>query len=72
MDSVVVSVPIVDDDINEAPEQDFVVTLTVETATDPNNIRVTGQDSLCRIRDNDGKHLEINCMIFLYSYRIVH
>ena len=55
MDDVDTPVPIVDDDINEADEQNFVVTVEVVNATDMFRITLEREDSLCRIRDDDGE-----------------
>ena len=55
MDDVDTPVPIVDDDINEADEQIFVVTVEVVNATDMFRITLEREDSLCRIRDDDGE-----------------
>lgn len=46
-------VPIVDDTIDEAEEQYFVVTLDIVGSHD--GVVITLQDALCRITDNDGK-----------------
>ena len=51
-----VPVAIVDDDVNEAIEQDFVVVLTLNQSINEENISLeTRNVSLCRIIDNDGK-----------------
>ena len=52
---VVAPIRIVDDFINEASEQDFVVTLDIFSATDISGITISLKDSLCRIIDNDGE-----------------
>ena len=46
---------IVDDVINEADEQDFVVILNVTDAVNPAGIVISRVSSLCRIIDNDRK-----------------
>ena len=45
-------VSIVDDDVNEADEQNFVVTLDIVSATD---LIISRKDALCRINDDDGE-----------------
>ena len=48
---------IVDDEINEAREQLFLVTLSVFSAADPDRVDNNGRNiSLCRIIDNDRKY----------------
>ena len=49
------SVPIKDDDVNEAYEQDFVITMKVIDAVDLSRVKLTEQESLCRIIDDDRK-----------------
>ena len=51
-----VPAPIVifDDEINEAPEEVFIVVLTLESSTNPDSVIITRDSSLCRIIDNDG------------------
>lgn len=52
----VARIPLVDDDINEATEQVFVVKLYLRTSLNPSKISVTKRPvSLCRIIDDDGK-----------------
>ena len=46
-------VPIVDDSINEAVEQNFVVTVEVVNAFNTSRITIEREDSLCRIIDDD-------------------
>ena len=53
MDEIIISVPIVDDLINEADEQYFVLTLEVVDATNASRIIIVQQNSLCRIIDDD-------------------
>ena len=55
MDDVDTPVSVVDDDINEADEQIFVVTVEVVNATDMFRITLVREDSLCRILDDDGE-----------------
>ena len=52
-------VSIVNDTINEAEEQDFVVTLDLVSATDNSSVTISRKDALCRIIDDDGEHLFI-------------
>ena len=50
-------IPIVDDDINEATEQVFIVELRFISSLDPATVDLTVRpSSLCRIIDNDRKH----------------
>ena len=56
MNDVDTPVSIVDDDINEADEQNFVVTLDIETAANESRVIFSLRDSLCRIIDNDGEY----------------
>ena len=48
-------VPIIDDAINEANEQDFVVILNLTDSINPAMITISRESSLCRIIDNDRK-----------------
>ena len=48
-------VPITDDAINEADEQDFVVVLNLTDSINPALTRLLRVSSLCRIIDNDRK-----------------
>ena len=47
-------VVIFDDEINEAPEEVFIVVLTLEDSTNPDGVAITRNTSLCVIMDNDG------------------
>ena len=47
-------VVIVDDEINEALEEVFIMVLTLENVTNPDRIVITRAASLGRIIDNDG------------------
>ena len=49
-------VVIVDDEINEALEEVFIMVLTLENATNPDGIVITRAASLGRIIDNDGEY----------------
>ena len=55
MDDVNTPVPMVDDVINEADEQNFVVTVEVVDAFNTSRISIEREDSLCRIIDDDGE-----------------
>jgi len=46
---------IVDDEIDEAEEQFFIVYLEIIEAVEPNLITITRANSTCIIVDNDGK-----------------
>ena len=52
---VLVSIPINDDAINEANEQDFVVILNLTNSVNPALVTFSRASSLCRIIDNDRK-----------------
>ena len=53
-------IPIVDDAINEATEQVFVVELRLVSSLDPATVELdTRPSSLCRIIDNDRKSREV-------------
>ena len=53
-------IPIVDDAINEATEQMFVVELRLVSSLDPATVGLdTRPSSLCRIIDNDRKSHEV-------------
>ena len=53
-------IPIVDDAINEATEQVFVVELRLVSSLDPATVDLdTRPSSLCRIIDNDRKSREV-------------
>ena len=56
MNDVDTPVSIVDDDVNEADEQNFVVTLDIESAANKSRVIFSLRDSLCRIIDNDGEY----------------
>ena len=49
------SIPITDDAINEANEQDFVVILNLTDSVNPDLTTLPRISSLCRIIDNDRK-----------------
>ena len=55
MDDVDTTVCIVNDTINEADEQNFVVTVEVVDAFNISRITIEREDSLCRIIDDDGE-----------------
>ena len=58
VNEISVPVSIVDDDINEAPEQMFVVILKLVEGINQDRISLENRNSsLCRIVDNDGKHM---------------
>ena len=50
-----VPVAIVDDDVDEASEQDFVVVLKLSESINPERISLGRNVSLCRITDDDSK-----------------
>lgn len=66
-----VSIPIFDDDVNEAEEQIFVIQLQLVSAVNKERITFTRQASLCRIVDNDGKnrniHIQIEYVIVIFN-----
>ena len=53
--TVEVTIPIVDDDIDEADEQVFIVFLEVVTATNLNKVNINRQTSIGRIKDDESK-----------------
>lgn len=62
VNEISVPVSIVDDDINEAPEQMFVVILKLVEGINQDRISLENRNSsLCRIVDNDGKHMHAVC-----------
>ena len=70
-----IQVPIVDDPINEATEQDFVVIINVtDTINFPLTV-VTRRSSILRIIDNDRKLMILTCihgpqsLILFHSYQ---
>ena len=67
-------IPIVDDEINEAWKQVFVVLLQVEEAVNSDLITITRADSTCVIIDNDGKQLDsiMKCDLILMFSCCVH
>ena len=64
-DSVEVAIPIVDDDIDEADEQVFIIFLEVINATDLNNLNIleNRKISVGRIRDDEGKYVNLLLMM---------
>lgn len=64
------SIPVVDDDINEATEQFFVVHMEVLEAPNPEQITGDQQDvSICTILDNDSKNDILLYLQCTYDYR---
>ena len=55
VNDIPLSIPITDDAINEANEQDFVVILNLTDSVNPALINLPRTSSLCRIIDNDRK-----------------
>ena len=53
---------IFDDEINEAPEEVFIVVLSLQSSTNPDSVIIGRAFSLCRIIDNDG-----SCVLPLYN-----
>jgi hypothetical protein len=49
------SIPVTDDAVNEANEQDFVVILSLIDSVDPDLTNLPRVSSICRIIDNDRK-----------------
>ena len=54
-DTVEVTIPIVDDDIDEADEQVFIIFLEVVHAINRNNLRISRATSVGRIKDDESK-----------------
>ena len=63
-----VPVPIIDDRVNEANEQVFVVQLKVVGGANINSVTVSRQVSLCRIIDDDGKKNCISYYTYMYAF----
>ena len=56
-----------DDEINEAPQQVFIILLEVQTAVNPDLIVIARTYSTCIIIDNDGElHCMQDCLIIAY------
>ena len=55
LNDILLSIPITDDAINEAIEQDFVVMLNLTDSISPALTMLSRVSSLCRIIDNDRK-----------------
>ena len=55
-DVVEVTIPIVDDDIDEADEQVFIIFLEVAQAINRTNLRINRATSIGRIKDDDSKY----------------
>ena len=49
------SIPVVDDPINEADEQQFIAYLEITNATNPGGVGTDRNVTICRIDDDDGK-----------------
>ena len=54
-DTVEVTIPIVDDDIDEADEQVFIIFLEVVYAIDRNSLHINRAISIGRIKDDESK-----------------
>ena len=59
MNDVDTPVPIVNDRVNEAEEQNFMVTLDLVNATDESRVDIERIDALCRIIDDDGEYPDL-------------
>lgn len=59
--SIIVQVPIVDDDVNEADEEVFVVSLSLSEPND--RVSIARNSSLCRITDDDSKCLLLHLIV---------
>lgn len=55
MNDVPAPVVIIDDAINEADEELFIVSLSLVSSVNPLGTEITRDVSLCRINDNDGE-----------------
>ena len=53
--TVKVAIPIVDDDIDEADEQVFIIFLEVINATNLNKVNINRNNSIGRIKDDESK-----------------
>ncbi len=58
MNDITVSVPIIDDDIDEAPEEVFMIDLTLLSSINTLT-RINRRSSLCIINDNDGRYISL-------------
>ncbi len=56
VNEVTASVPIIDDDIDEAPEEVFMIDLTLLSSINTLT-RINRRSSLCIINDNDGRYM---------------
>ena len=52
-------VVIIDDEINEALEEVFIVVLTLENSTNPDGVVISRESSPCGIIDNDGLYFVV-------------
>ena len=60
-DAVEVTIPIVDDDIDEADEQIFIIFLEIVNATNLDNLNIleNRETSIGRIRDDESKYVDL-------------
>ena len=58
-DAVEVAIPIVDDDIDEADEQVFIIFLEAVNATNLDNLVILQDISLGKIRDDESKYVDL-------------
>ena len=60
-DTVEVAIPVVDDDIDEADEQVFIIFLEVVNATNLDNLNIleNREISIGRIRDDESKYVDL-------------
>ncbi len=65
MNDVPAPVPIINDAINEAQEELFVISLGLENAINPAGTEITRSVSLCRISDNDGQYRALYTHLWL-------
>ena len=56
-DETVLQIGVIDDEINEAMEENFVVIINVTGTINAERTRVSRPSSICRIIDNDSKIL---------------
>ncbi len=68
MNDIPSPVPIVDDEINEALEELFVVNLALVDSVNPAGTDISRSVSLCRISDDDRKQPLNHFNMLVYSY----
>ncbi len=67
VNEVTASVPIIDDDIDEAPEEVFMIDLTLLSSINTLT-RINRRSSLCIINDNDGRYMHVYVIILRFHF----